>query len=325
METYNQTWEIQETTQTVSIAICVITYKRPESLRRLLEGINRLTFTKNPPPKLKVIVVDNDSAGTTSQVLDRIKPNFKYEFIFEIEPQRGISYARNRAISCVPPDIDFVAFIDDDEVPEASWLDQLLTAQSKYGADVVSGPVLPYFPSETVATWVIKGKFFERPRYPTGYQRYTAATNNVLVRREIFWIMDKFFDERFAITGGEDGHFFRRLHLAGYKIIWSDEALVYEWVYTSRNNIKWLLQRTYRANSSFSIVEQEFNGSIRNQFMIVIKASGKIILGILLLLPSLFLGKYMFVKALLNICSGAGKLSGLVGYSYPEYKTTHGS
>ncbi len=325
METYNQIWEIQETTKIVSVAICVITYQRPESLRRLLEGINRLTFTKNQLSKLKVIIVDNDSAGTACQVWNRIKPNFKYEFIFEIEPQRGISYARNRAISCVPPDTDFVAFIDDDEVPDASWLDELLTVQSKYDADVVSGPVLPYFPSETVATWVIKGRFFERPRYPTGYQHKSSATNNVLVRGAIFRSMDKLFDKRFALTGGEDGHFFRRVYQAGYKIIWSDEAVVYEWIPESRTTIKWLLQRAYRTYGTFSAIEQEFNGSIKTQCIGIIKASGRIILGIFLIFPSPILGKHIFVKALLNIFGGAGRFSGLVGKTYPEYKTIHGS
>lgn len=325
MRTHKQNWEISEKTQTLSVAICVITYQRPESLRRLLEGINRLTFTKTQPLKLEVIVVDNDSAGIARQVWEGVKPSFKYKSVFKIEPQRGISYARNRAIACVPPDTDFVAFIDDDEVPEVSWLDELLTTQSKYDADVVSGVVLPYFPSEIVATWIVKGRFFERPRYPTGYQRKTSATNNVLVRGAIFRSMDRPFDERFALTGGEDGHFFRRVHQAGYKIIWSNEAVVYEWIPESRTTIKWLLQRAYRTYGTFSAIEQELNGSIRTRFIAAIKASGRIIIGISLILPSLILGKHILVKALLNIFGGVGRFCGLMGMTYQEYKIIHKS
>lgn len=325
MKTPKQNWELSEATKTVSVAICVITYQRPESLRRLLDGLNHLTFNRFNPPHLKVIVVDNDSTGSASQVCESMIPSFKYPLTYSIEPCRGISYARNRAIACVPLDADFVAFIDDDEVPEASWLNELLTTQYEYNADVVSGVVLPYFPSETVATWIVKGRFFERSRYPTGYLRKTAATNNVLVRGEIFRIMDKHFDERFALTGGEDGHLFRRIYRAGYKIVWSDRALVYEWIPKSRTNIKWLLQRTYRTYSTFSLHEQEFDGSLQTQCIGVIKASGRIILGVLLILPSLVLGKHVFVKALLNISGGSGRFAGLVGKTYQEYKSTiHG-
>ena len=324
MRTANPHGVIPRKTKMVSVAICIITYQRPESLKRLLDGLNRLTFSQNEPPELKVIVVDNDSAGSADRVCDNIRSSFNYPLLYSTESRRGISYARNQAIACVPLDTDFVAFIDDDEVPDNTWLDELLTAQSKYNADVVSGPVLPYFASD-VAAWIDKGKFFERPRYPTGYQRKTCATNNVLVRRKIFSSMNKLFDERFALTGGEDGHFFGRVYQTGYKIIWSNEALVYEWIPESRTNIKWLIKRTFRSYSIFTLKEQEFNGSIKTLLMTIIKASGRIILGILLLLLSPFLGKHIFVKALLNICGGAGRFSGLMGMTYQEYKTIQGS
>ena len=296
MNTSKQNFEYIEETMTTLVAICVITYQRPKGLERLLNGLNRLTFSQSKSLDVRVIVVDNDSTGSASQVCESIIPSFKYPLTYSIEPCRGISNARNRAIAYVPQEADFVAFIDDDEVPEASWLNELLTTQYEYDADVVSGSVLPYFPSKTVATWVIKGRFFERPRYPTGHLRKTAATNNVLVRGEIFRTMEKHFDVRFALTGGEDGHLFRRIYRAGYKIVWSDLALVYEWIPESRTNIKWLLQRTYRTYSTFSLHEKEFNGSIKTQSIAAIKASGRIIIGILLILPSLILGKHGLLK-----------------------------
>ena len=295
--------------QKISVDICVITFRRPEGLGRLLNGLNSLAFNESKILNIRVIVVDNDSTGSASKVCESIIPSFRFPLIYSIETSRGISYARNQAIACVSDKADFVAFIDDDEVPEKYWLDELLTTQEKYDADVVSGPVLPIFPSPSVAPWVTRGKFFERPRYPTGFCRKTAATNNVIVRREIFREMDKLFDERFALTGGEDGHFFRRVYQSNYKIIWADKALVYEFIPESRTNIRWLIKRTYRTYSTFSMHEQEFDGSIKSQCLTIIKASGRVIIGVVQIIPSLVFGKHIFVKALLNIFGGVGRLS----------------
>ena len=113
-------------------------------------------------------------------------------------------------------------FIDDDEVPSPEWLKHLAACQQAYGADVVSGPVIPHFMSE-VPQWITAGRFFERPRYATGTVLPEARTGNVLIRMEVFHRIG-LFDDRFALTGGEDMDFFVRLYESGGLIFWADEA-----------------------------------------------------------------------------------------------------
>lgn len=300
------------------ITVCIASYKRHEGLKRLLDGINQLTFSHGKP-YLEVIVVDNDAKGSASKVCANISPDFKWSLKYNIEPQRGISYVRNKAIACVTKDTEFVAFIDDDEVPDPFWLDQLLSVQQSYNVDVVSGPVLPYFVDE-VPVWVVKGKFFEWGRYPTGHPLKVAFMNNVIVRSEIFTKVDQAFDDRFALTGGEDSHFFMRVYRMGYKMVWADEALVYEWIPKSRTNMKWILLRGYRTWSTHSLCEREFEPSIKVQAIRMTKGIGLIFFGLFFLIQSLTLQQHIFVKALLNIYRGFGTLSGLRGKHYEEYK-----
>ena len=306
------------------VSICVATYQRPEGLKRLMAGLDRLIFTKLEQPQIEIILVDNDPTCSARTFCEQFQLQFKWSLKYFSEPQRGISYERNKAVAEASDAADFILFIDDDEVPEPAWLDELLIAQQAYNADVVAGPSLPFFPVPDTPEWVVKGKFFESPRFATGHLLQYAGTNNVLIRAQILRAMDKIFDDRFAITGGEDTHLFMRLHQTGYKLIWADFAVVHEWIPKSRINVTWILQRGYRSYSTYGLCEKELEPLIKVLMRRTSTGSGRIAIGIISLLPSIFLGKSQVVQALLQISRGAGMLSGLMGKSYNEYQNIHG-
>jgi GT2 family glycosyltransferase len=309
------------------VAVCVITYQRLEGLKRLISGLNELVFDKSTPPDLEIIVVDNDPAGSACALLERSRLKLRWPIKCSIEPRRGIPYARNKAIACAGTGVDFVAFVDDDEVPEPLWLDELLSVQRSYDADVVQGPVLPYFP-EVVPAWIVKGRFFERysvrAGYGTGQRLELADTNNVLVRSEVFVEMDKLFDERFALTGGSDTHFFMRVFRAGYRIVWANDALASEWIPKGRANVRWILQRAYRLGNTRSVCELDLEPSRAGRVMPVVKGAGRIVQGLLVVPVSLVRGRHAFVGALYSVCYGAGRLAGVAGMHYEEYRRFFG-
>ena len=184
-------------------AICVCTLRRPQLLRELLNGMARLCFQKVPAPTIRIIVVDNDSLESAESTVASVTVPWPVRYV--VERPRGITYARNRAID-EAGSVDFVAFLDDDEVPSPQWLDELLWVKGEFAADVVSGPVLPKYEPE-VADWVKRGRFFERELPTNGVVRRTCATNNVLIGSHVLRHLGG-FDHFFAFSGAEDTNYF---------------------------------------------------------------------------------------------------------------------
>ena len=304
------------------VSICVITYKRPKGLHSLLEGLNALTFEQMETPQIEVIIVDNDIEGLAANICQEIEPDFRWQLKTGTESKRGITYARNKSVSLASKEADFIAILDDDEIPEPSWLENLLLVQKEYDSDIVTGPTLPYYLGENTPQWIIKGGFFAPPRFKTGEQKEVAFTNNVLVKAKIFRSMDSVFDNRFAISGGSDAFLFLTLNKQGYKITWADDAVVSDGVLASRTNLKWILFRGYRTWSNYSAYEKELYPSFSRQTIRLIKGLALIFIGIVRLLPSLPFGKAAIAKSLLYMFRGAGTIGGLLGVVYQEYKNT---
>ena len=307
-----------ETTET-AVAICVATYARPEGLARLLDGLAALRTNAC----VRVVVVDNDAAGPSRDACEARARDFSLGLKYVVEPRRGITYARNSAVEAAGADVDFIAMLDDDEVPEANWLTALLRVQAKYDADIVTGPVIPYFPAPP-SEWVRDGRFFDRPRYETGHELPHAHTHNVLVRRAIFDSTGR-FDDRFALTGGEDLQFFRRAKANGARIVWANDASVEEWIPASRANFGWLLRRAYRNGATHGQVERDRPDAFVALPMRIVRGLGRMAQGILLT-PIALLSRdrhVRLVRALMLVWRGAGMITGALGGRYEEYRVTH--
>jgi succinoglycan biosynthesis protein ExoM len=300
----------------VRVAICICTFKRQELLRALLRGIAQLTFRKVPTPQIQIVIADNDEGASARQVC-RTAP-LPWPIRYVVEPKRGITYARNRTIMEAGSP-DFVAFIDDDEIPSPHWLDELLWAQAEFAADVVSGPVLPTY-APRVADWVRKGGFFDRKPRPTGAKRRACAANNVLVGTHVFRSVPG-FDDAFALSGGEDTHFFLRVWQAGHKIVWSQEAVVFEEVSAQRGTARWLLRREYQTGNSWIFCESAVDRRPRSSFFRFLKSCAHIVIGSTnTIWRSLLFDRPGAVRSLQQLSLGAGMLTALAGHRFLAYQ-----
>lgn len=242
----------------VLVSIVIPTFRREELLPRLLErcaaqgGLNAAA--------LEIIVVDNTPEGAARALVERSAAKLRAAIRYLHEPRPGIAHARNHGIAAAGG--EYVAFIDDDELPAPVWLESLLKTHRIHGGDIVLGPVRPVFeaaPRRFLATYreffsqtsdAATGATVEahkpmRLRRGGGCRRPLASNNALMVKASCFTGTEP-FDPGLGLTGGEDTLFFTRLQRSGKRILWCREALVHERVPKERLTPGFLLRRKFR-------------------------------------------------------------------------------
>lgn len=289
------------------VFICICTYKRPDYLRKLLVSIEKMVANNLDKLQLQLIVVDNDKAGSAHSIV--LEPSFiSLEITYEIESNRGISYARNKCIEvALKAGSDFISFVDDDEYVSDNWIYELVNAAINFNADIVAGPVVRVLP-ENSSNW-IKSKIFDRKRFKTGTLMDICASGNVMFKTEIITKENARFDLMYSLTGSEDTKFFMTLKKLGYIIIFSDEAVVYEWVPNDRMKPKYMLKRAFTDAINFVHIEEELEKKYLF-YLRPIKAFIRLMKGLILFVFSFLRGSSYTVRALLIIVESIGQFVG---------------
>src|SRR3569833_1429720 len=122
------------------IVIAIPTFKRPKSLKRLLDAIAGLMTDLD----VAVLVADNDADGHEGlDLCRRLAPAYRWPLTAVVAQKRGIAQVRNTLVeqALADPAMRFVAMLDDDEWPDHGWVDELLAVQRAHDADVVQGSI----------------------------------------------------------------------------------------------------------------------------------------------------------------------------------------
>jgi glycosyltransferase involved in cell wall biosynthesis len=132
----------------VTLAIC--TWNRCTSLDRTLEHVRRLE--RPASLRFEVVVVDNGSTDATPAVVRRHADALPIRYV--VEPTRGVSNARNRAVREARG--EWIAWTDDDILLEPDWLVAYLAAfRAHPEAGFFGGPILPHFEVDP-PRWVVE-------------------------------------------------------------------------------------------------------------------------------------------------------------------------
>ena len=299
------------------INVCVCTYKRPNLLLEVLKALAQLN-TDNLF-EYSIIVVDNDFGKSAFEVIDKIKDKSRVKIEYFVEPEQNIALARNKAISAANK--EFLAFLDDDEIPSKDWLLNLYKTCESQSADGILGLVCPKFRCNPPA-WIIKGKFFDRHNYSSGYiMRHwkKMKRGNFLIRHEVLDRTGIFFDSSFGKSGGEDIDFFKRLLERGARFVWCHEATVYEIIGQERCTYRWMLKRSLRDGNVFARVYLGNKVDILKRFVLFLWAIVGICLFTFFLPVTLLMGRQHIIRCLVKLFGHIGKVTGVFGLKIEGY------
>jgi succinoglycan biosynthesis protein ExoM len=205
----------------VTVGVC--TYRRPELLALALRSLARQTV---PLADFEVVVVDNDTQGSAQPLVQRFaQENPALAVRYFIEAGRGVSHVRNRCVAQARG--EWLAFVDDDEEARPDWLGQLMSAQQRFAADVVLGPVNPLLPGDAPGWLRALGRSTDHPGMATGtvVPPGQGGCGNVLMRVAAVRARGATpFHAHLSLTGGEDAELFNWLRQQGAKVVWCGEA-----------------------------------------------------------------------------------------------------
>lgn len=300
-----------------SAAVVVLTYQRNGELAALLPEL--LAQAALVPDHIRIVIVDNDPERGARTVVEGLGAGVD-ELTYVSEPTPGIAAARNRALREV--DEDLLVFIDDDETPAPGWLTALLDAHREHALAGVAGPVIRHY-SGDVHPWVEAGVFRDRARYPTGTLRTVAATNNLLLDMAVVRRLGLEFDADFGLSGGSDTLFTSMLTSGSERLVWCDEAVVFDPVSLARSSRGWIIRRVFRLGNTWArvAVRTRRGPTPLVRARLLLDGFARMGAGLAMLLWGT-LGADVGRRAhgVRLSARGAGMAAGAVGYVYVEYR-----
>ncbi len=253
----------------VKLSVIVCTFNRCESLKDSLTAI--LGQSCSADLEIELVVVDNNSRDRTKETVLEMSQVSPWPVRYIFERNQGISFARNRGIREAQGDI--LAFTDDDTIPEKGWAQAVADAFLEYGADAVSGKILPLWlktPPEWlkhedlqratngVYAWVDHGPDVIEAR-TLDYNFFFGA--NMAFRKAVLLEVGEFRTDM-GMQGkkrllGEETELLQRLFAAGKKMVYTPFAVVWHKVEPFRTQMRYVRHWKFSKGRSVGLIDDQ--------------------------------------------------------------------
>ncbi len=240
----------------VSVVICTYADNRYDDF---VEAAESVLAQSHDPVELVAVVDGNEELSERARERFGDRENV---LVHCNDENRGLSYSRTRGVERASGDI--IAFLDDDAVAAADWVEQLLVGYEETDALAVGGRMVPdwvagrptHLPEEFL--WLV-GANYERRLEPWTEVRNTLGSN-LSFRREVFEEVGG-FDEQVGLTGddqiqAEETELCIRMYEAfGRGVLYNPDAVAKHKVFAYRTETAWLLRRAFWQGYSKRAVE----------------------------------------------------------------------
>ena len=241
----------------VRLSIVIATYNRSAMLMQTLQSVIEQTL---PREEWECVVVNNNSSDSTATDFEAFAARYPdYNLRMVLEPNQGLSYARNRGIR--ESEGEYIAIVDDDEriAPEfvASYValfDQVPDAVAAGGPIVAEYPTgrprwMSAFTERPIANTMYFGdavREFPRGRVPGGGNM--ALRRSAVRRYGVFDTSLGYVGE--TLIGGEESDLFERLQIAEAKYYYVPKAVMYHIIPKEKLTTEYLSRLSYNVGVS---------------------------------------------------------------------------
>jgi succinoglycan biosynthesis protein ExoM len=298
------------------IVVCIPTYRRPAQLAALLARLR----VQHDAPAFRILIGNNEdrALSTYAELVDAALPAFE---VLDVTT-RGVSAVRNAMVkACLGrgDDLDWIACIDDDQVPAEDWLHRLVEAGERHRADLVGGPVL-----KTVA----ESTFWSRSAADTSYLPQAEGLTDTLNEAGNLLLSVPFlrglgrapFSLDFGRTGGEDYEFFLCARQRGARIVWAPDARVTEALPADRLTFRGYVWRFYSIAAYQARADRLYGGARRVWKAVALEP----LLAPLRLIRSVVRDRDLAMAlgiVIRSVAVSAGRIVGLAGVRAERYAT----
>ena len=250
---------------TLTVALC--TYQRAAVLGEALESL--CVQEIGDPSCVEVLVVDNGSTDGTSELALGYTDRVPFRLRVVVEPQKGLSYARNRAIREAEGDI--VAYLDDDAVAEPGWAAGHLEAYDS-DPDVcgVMGRIYPRWGAPRPAwldpmleVYLTIADFGDEP-FVLRFPEHSPIGANMSFTRQAL-VDAGMFNPEFGVGGPkqipyEENEVAHRMYQRGAKMVCWPSAAVWHGVPAARMTVRWFWRRILSQGRAECVFDAEHHG-----------------------------------------------------------------
>ncbi len=237
------------------VAIGVPTCNRPGGLRLSLESLLELKAPEGAD--LIFLVIDNGDVSMGSEAtVAEFASKTKWPVRYVHEPTRGIPYARNRILeTALEADARYLLGLDDDELAPPDWATTMVSELQTQNLTLIGGPMRriaePGLDLTPTQKWMLDAivehaheeaeRQKRRARKPEPMR--TIYTGNYGLDLDFVRATDIRYDPKFALTGGEDSDFAKRLVDLGGKTGWAETAYMTEIMPAARLSPGYVVRR----------------------------------------------------------------------------------